>query len=131
VDLGFYEHKHKDVLTNGLLSTAEDSLITLLRTLTETEGTEVTEAFLQSLQVMYRRTAQDKIQQYYADAVCNNLDFDRHQEESWVDSLSSVIITAGRKYLVNPAKAQLPCWLRTTAAMPNIRERLRETAIEA
>jgi glucosyl-3-phosphoglycerate synthase len=131
VDLGFYEHKHKDVLTNGLLSTAEDSLITLLRTLTETEGIEITEPFLQSLQVMYRRTAQDKIQQYYADAVCNNLDFDRHQEESWVDSLSSVIISAGKKYLINPGKAQLPSWLRTTAAMPNIRERLRETAIEA
>jgi glucosyl-3-phosphoglycerate synthase len=131
VDLGFYEHKHKDVLTNGLLSTAEDSLITLLRTLTEMEGIEVTEAFLQSLQVMYRRTAQDKIQQYYADAVCNNLDFDRHQEETWVDSLSSVITSAGRKYLISPGMTQLPSWLRTMAAMPNIRERLRETAIEA
>jgi glucosyl-3-phosphoglycerate synthase len=130
VDLGFYEHKHKEVLTNGLLMTAEESFVTLLRTLAETEGTEITEPFLQSLQVMYRRTAQDRIQQYYADAVCNNLRFDRHQEETWAESLASIIPSAGSKYFVNPAKTQLPSWLRTLAAVPNIRERLREAAIE-
>ena len=130
VDLGFYEHKHKEVLANGLLTTAEESFITLLRTLAETEGIEVTEPFLQSLQVMYRRTAQDRIQQYYADAVCNNLRFDRHQEETWVESLASIITSAGSKYFMNPAKTQLPSWLRTMSAMPNIREKLREAAIE-
>ena len=130
VDLGFYEHKHKEVIANGLVSTAEDSLITLLRTLTEIDGIEVSQPFLQSLQVMYRKMAQDKIRQYHADATCNNLDFDRHQEECSVDSLSNVIISAGKKYLMNPAKTQLPDWLRTKAAMPDIRERLRETAIE-
>jgi glucosyl-3-phosphoglycerate synthase len=68
VDLGLYDHKHREVVTNGLLKTAEDSFITLLRTLTETEGIEVTPSFLKSLQVIYRRTAQDKISQYHADA---------------------------------------------------------------
>jgi glucosyl-3-phosphoglycerate synthase len=131
VDLGFYEHKHRNIVTNGLTKTAEDSFVTLLRTLTETDGIEVTMPFLQSLQVMYKKMAQDKIRQYHADAVCNNLDFDRHQEESTVDALSAVIVTAGRKYLMQPAKTQLPDWLRTIAAMPNIRERLREKAIEA
>src|SRR3972149_1143569 len=130
IDLGLYEHKHKDVLTNGLLMTAEDSFTTLLRTLTETEGIEVTEPFLQSLQVIYRRTAQDMIQQYYADAVCNNLEFDRHQEETWVESLASIIPSAGSKYFTSPAKTQLPSWLRTMSAMPDIREKLRDAAIE-
>lgn len=130
VDLGLYEHKHKEVITDGLLRTAEDSFITLLRTLTETDGIEISPPFLQSLQVMYRRTAQDKIRQYHADATCNRLDFDRHQEESSVDALSEVIFSGGRKFLADPAHAQLPDWLRTTAAMSNIRERLRETAIE-
>jgi glucosyl-3-phosphoglycerate synthase len=116
---------------NELLKTAHDSIITLLRTLTETDGIEVTEPFLQSLQVMYRRTAQDKIRQYHADATCNNLDFDRHQEESDVDLLSKIVVTAGKKYLANPAKTQLPDWLRTIDAMPNIREKLRKEAIEA
>jgi glucosyl-3-phosphoglycerate synthase len=128
--LGLYDHKHKEVIANGLLSTAEESLITLLRTLTETDGIEVTTSFLKSLQVMYRRIAQDKIRQYHADATCNGLDFDRHEEETGVDSLSAVILSAGEKYLDNPAKTQLPDWLRAIAAMPNIREKLKEAAIE-
>jgi glucosyl-3-phosphoglycerate synthase len=130
VDLGFYDHKHKEVIGNGLVKTAEDSLVTLLRTLTEMDGIEVSQPFLQSLQVMYRKMAQDKIRQYHADATCNNLDYDRHDEECSVDSLSEAILAAGKKYLVDPAKTQLPSWLRTKAAMPDIRERLREAAID-
>jgi len=131
VDLEYYDHRHKEIDNNGLLRTAEDSFITLLRTLTETENIEVSEPFLISLQVSYRRLAQDKIRQYHADATCNNLEFDRHEEEANVDLLSSVILTGGKKYLANPVKAQLPDWLRAIAAMPNIRESLREQAIEA
>ncbi len=131
VDLGLYDHKHKEVITNGLMSTAQESLITLLRTLNETDGIEVTTPFLKSLQVMYRRLAQDKIRQYHADATCNGLDFDRHEEESIVDSLSAEVLSAGEKYLQNPAKTQLPGWLRAISAMPNIREKLREDAIES
>ncbi len=129
VDLGFYDHKHKDVLGDGLVKTAEDSLVTLLRALTEMDGIEVSQPFLQSLQVMYRKMAQDKIRQYHADATCNNLDYDRHQEETAVESLCEAIIDAGKKYLVYPSKTQMPDWLRTKAAMPDIRERLREAAI--
>ncbi|MCW3995210.1 MAG: glucosyl-3-phosphoglycerate synthase [Candidatus Bathyarchaeota archaeon] len=130
IDFGYYDHRHKEIDMNGLLKTAEDSFITLLRTLTETETIEVSEPFLVSLQVAYRRLAQDKIKQYHADATCNNLNFDRHEEEANVDLLSSVILTGGRKYLSNPVKTQLPDWLRTIAAMHNVRERLREKAIE-
>ncbi len=79
---------------------------------------------------MYRRAAQDKIRQYHADATCNGLDFDRHEEESDVDALSAIVVSAGMKFLENPARTQLPDWLRTIAAMPNIREKLRENAIE-
>jgi glucosyl-3-phosphoglycerate synthase len=130
VDLGFYEHNHKEMTKSGLLKTAEDSLTTLLRTLTETDAMDVSEPFLLSLQVLYRRIAQDKIRQYNADALCNNLNFDRHKEETNVDSLSQVIISAGKSYLRNPVGTQLPDWVRTISAMPNIREKLREKAIE-
>jgi glucosyl-3-phosphoglycerate synthase len=130
VDLGFYEHKHKEMTKNGLLKTAEDSLVTLLRTLTETDAIDVSEPFLLGLQVLYRRIAQDKIRQYGADALCSNLNFDRHEEETSVDSLSQVIISAGKSYLRNPVGTQLPDWIRTISAMPNIREKLREKAIE-
>ncbi len=130
VDLGFYDHRHKPIEPDGLLKTAEESFVTLLRTLTETENVDISEPFLISLQVAYRRLAQDKIRQFHADATCNMLAFDRHEEESNVDQLSSVIITGGKKYLENPVKAQLPDWLRAVAAIHNIREKLRDTAIE-
>jgi glucosyl-3-phosphoglycerate synthase len=74
--------------------------------------------------------AQDKIRQYHADATCNNLDYDRHLEECSVDTLSEAIVEAGKKYLVDPAKTQLPSWLRTKAAVPDIRERLKEATVE-
>jgi glucosyl-3-phosphoglycerate synthase len=130
VDLGFYDHKHKEMSSDSLLKTAEDALITLLRTLSETEGIDVSEAFLLSLQVTYRRFAQDRIRQYHADALCNSLDFDRHEEETTVDALSEVILRAGRRYLQNPTSTQLPDWLRMISAMPDARERLRRVAIE-
>ncbi len=130
VDLGVYDHRHKPVNPDSLLKTAEDSFITLLRTLTEMESIEVSDPFLISLQVAYRRLAQDKIRQYHADAMCNNLNFNRHDEEVDVDLLSNVVLSGGRKYLQNPVRAQLPDWLRVIAAMPDIREKLRDTAIE-
>ena len=130
VYLGFYDHKHKEMSHDALLRTADDALITLLRTLTETEGINVSEAFLLSLQVTYRRFAQDRIRQYHADALCNLLDFDRHEEETNVDALSEIIMRAGRRYLENPTSTQLPDWLRTISAMPDAREKLRRAAIE-
>jgi len=130
VDLGFYDHKHKELSQESLLKTAENCVITLLRTLTEIEGIDVSEAFLLSLQVTYRRFAQDKIRQYYADALCNSLDYDRHEEETNVEILSNVIMHAGKRYLENPLSAQLPDWLRAISAMSDVRERLRKAAIE-
>ncbi len=130
VDLGFYDHKHKEMSQNALLKTADDALITLLRTLTETEGIDVSEAFLSSLQVTYRRFAQDRIRQYNADALCNSLEYDRHEEETNVEALSEIIICAGKRYLENPTSTQLPDWLRTISAMTDAREKLRRAAIE-
>jgi glucosyl-3-phosphoglycerate synthase len=130
VDLGFYDHKHKELSQESLLKTAENCVITLLRTLTEIEGIDVSEAFLLSLQVTHRRFAQDKVRQYYSDALCNSLVYDRHEEETNVDILSNVIMHAGKRYLENPISAQLPDWLRAISAMPDVREKLRKAAVE-
>jgi glucosyl-3-phosphoglycerate synthase len=130
VDLGFYDHKHKEVRKEELLQTAEDTLACLLRTLTETDHIDVSEPFLQSLQVIYKRLAQDKIRQYNADTMCNSMYFDRHEEETNVDFLSTVVMNAGKRYQITPFGTQLPDWLRVISAMPDIREKLRSTAIE-
>ncbi|NLE04713.1 MAG: hypothetical protein GX638_07935 [Crenarchaeota archaeon] len=113
-----------------LLKTAGDAFITLLRNLTEMEGINVSDSYLLSLQVIYRKYAQDKIRQYYADAICNDLDFDRHCEETYVETLSDQIINSGKQYITNPTISQLPDWLRTLSAMSNAREKLRRAAIE-
>ena len=130
VDLGFYDHRHKELSQESLLKTAENCVITLLRTLTEIEGIDVSEAFLLSLQVTYRRFAQDKIRHYYADALCNSLDYDRHEEETNVDTLSNIVARSGKRYLTNPVSAQLPDWLRAISAVSDVRERLKKAAIE-
>ena len=130
VDLGFYEHKHRELCEEELVKTASDCLFTLLRTLTETDGIEVTDAFLVSLQVIYRRVAQDKIRQYHADAICNGLNYDRHQEETHAETLARVIVEAGRKYLKNPTSSLLPDWIRAISAMPDLRERLVEVVVK-
>ena len=130
VDLGLFDHKHKEMNQDALLKTAGDAFITLLRTLTEMEGINVSDSSLLSLRIIYRRYAQDKVRQYYADAVCNNLDFDRHCEETYVETLSDVILNTGKQYLTDPSTSQLPDWLRTLSAMPDSRERLRKAAVE-
>lgn len=130
VDLGFFEHKHKELNQDALLKTAGDAFITLLRTLTESEGIDVSKSSLLSLQVIYRKIAQDKIRQYYADTLCNGLNYDRHEEETNVETLSNVILDAGKQYLHDPATSQLPDWLRTISAMPDARERLKKAAVE-
>lgn len=130
VDLGFFEHKHKALSKDALLKTAGDAFITLLRTLTESEGINVSKSSLLSLQIIYRKVAQDKIRQYYADNLCNGLNYDRHEEETSVETLSNVILEAGNQYLLDPTTSQMPDWLRTISAMPDARERLRKAAIE-
>ncbi|MBC7081499.1 MAG: glucosyl-3-phosphoglycerate synthase [Thermoplasmatales archaeon] len=130
VDLGFYEHKHKEMIKNGLLKTAEDCIITLLRTLTETDGIEVSKDFLLSLQVMYRKFAQNKIRQYQADAICNNLKYNIHLEEATVEQFSQIIMDGGKKYLKNPVASQMPDWIRAISAMPDLREKLKDSAVK-
>jgi glucosyl-3-phosphoglycerate synthase len=130
IDFGLFEHKHRPMVQDSLLKTAEDGLITLLRTITETEAANISDSYLLSLQVTYRRFAQDRIRQYHADSICNSLDYDRHEEETSVEALSEVILQGGKKYLNKPTSAQLPDWLRTISAMPDAREKLRGAAIE-
>ncbi|MEE8167408.1 MAG: hypothetical protein V3T58_00875 [Candidatus Hydrothermarchaeales archaeon] len=131
-DLGFHEHKHQKIGTSpsrGLLKMAGDIEKSLLRSLTEMEGIDISEAFLLSLQVLYRRLAQEDIYRYSADAQFNDIMYDRHMEESAVDTFSNAILKAGREYVKNPFGTIVPSWIRVTSAMPGIRNRLKEAAL--
>lgn len=130
-DLGYYEHIHREIgvsRTHGLSKMVSDITKILLRTLTECNGLEVTESFLHSLQVLYKRYGQDHIRQYNADAKCNNLRYNRHLEESTVDTFSNIIIDAGKEYIDHPIGMLLPDWTRAISAMHTIRTKLKDAA---
>ncbi len=132
-DLGYYDHKHKEVsadTSEGLFKMTRDIMTTLLRIVTETTNTPISESFLHSIQVKYKRLSQDLIRQYHADALCNGLHYNRHMEETYVDSFSEVIMDTGKDYLNNPSGILLPDWTRALAAMPDLRKRLRDAALK-
>ncbi|MFQ6121324.1 MAG: glucosyl-3-phosphoglycerate synthase, partial [Methanosarcinales archaeon] len=59
---------------------------------------------------------------------CNNLRYNRHLEESTVDTFSNIIISAGKEYINQPIGMLLPDWTRAISAMPTIRKKLRDAA---
>jgi len=131
-DLGFYDHKHKDAGTDtgeGLCTMVGDIFTTFLRIVTETTDTQISDSFLHSVRVKYKRLAQDLVRQYHADAFCNGLRYNRHQEERYVDAFSEVIMGTGGAYLEDPSGILLPDWTRALSAMPDLRKRLLDAAI--
>ncbi|MCQ6962853.1 glucosyl-3-phosphoglycerate synthase [Methanolobus chelungpuianus] len=130
-DLGFYDHKHKELGTNpseGLTKMVNDIMVTFLRVVNETTSTQVSTSFLRGIQVKYRRSAQDLIRQYHADAVCNGLEYSRHLEERYVEIFAETLMLAGTQYLKDPSGALLPDWARALSAIPDLREQLRDAA---
>lgn len=132
IDLGTFDHKHQAIGTSsqeGLRKMCQDILRSILRTLTETEQLTLTLDHIHALRVKFRREAQDYIRHYFIDARFNNLDYDRHQEEVTIELFEQVILEAGQQYFSNPTEAQIPNWTRALAVMPDLREQLRDTAM--
>jgi glucosyl-3-phosphoglycerate synthase len=80
--------------------------------------------------VKYVRSAQDLIRQHYADAVCNDLIYDRHVEEKYVEVFSEILLKSGNMYLEVPASIQMPDWKRALSAIPDLREKLKTAALK-
>lgn len=130
VDLGLYNHKHKDVgrdRSEGLQRMAFDVATTVLRLLAAHEGARVGEEMLTTLQVAYRREAQDAIRKYHMDALANGLRYDRHEEELVVERLEPIIRDAGRHFMREPNSQLIGEWLRALAADPEAPRRARGT----
>ncbi len=130
--LDSYEHKHQIVSegdpTTGLHRMAIDIVTHLLRTLSQT-GIVFFQGQLHTLFAVYRRTAEDMIATYYSDAAIDGLQYDRHAEESIVNVFASAIVTASEKFLADPiGEPDLGNWIRVTAAMPDVSDRLLEIA---
>ncbi len=129
-----YEHKHQSLSPDdpetGLLKMCIDVSKTLFRTLAA-QGVELTQGRLKTLQAAYVRMAEDKINRYQGDAWINGLEFDRHAEETAVDTFARGIKIAGEKFFDDPLGVPLiPNWNRVVSAFPHFFAELK-AAVEA
>ena len=125
-----YEHKHQELSaedgSRGLHRMAIDIAKSLFVTL-ESLGVIFSKASYNSLQVSYKRIAEDMIVQYEGDALINGLHYDRHGEGNAVDVFSEVIGEAGETVHENPTgQPFIPNWNRVFAAFPDFDVRLLE-----
>jgi glucosyl-3-phosphoglycerate synthase len=129
-----YDHKHQalsaDDPSKGLRRMACDIAKTLFRTLAG-EGLAFTREHFRALEVRYTRMAEDIMTRYYADALLNGLEFDRHEESLAVASFAQSLRQAAEEFLEDPLGLPLiPNWNRVVAAIPEFFDLLLE-AVEA
>lgn len=125
-----YEHKHQVLSVNekqsGLMRMATDIMTTVYRTLAS-QGVVISTSTFITLRSSYLRLAQNGIRQYAADAVVNDILYDRHAEEAAIESFAECISTAAEDFRTNPnGVAAIPNWTRVRAAFPNFMQRLRD-----
>jgi glucosyl-3-phosphoglycerate synthase len=128
-----YEHKHQALSgedpKKGLMRMAVDIGKTLFR-MVSAEGAVLSDGVFRTIQSRYVRMAEDTITRYYADAMINGLELDRHEEEVAVQAFARAIALAAEDYLKDPLGAPLiPNWNRVLAALPDFFSQL-ELAVE-
>jgi len=129
-----YEHKHQSLSAEdparGLRRMTVDVAKSLFRTMAG-EGLVFTKDHFRSLQVRYVRLAEDTIDRYYADALLNGLQFDRHAEELAVATFARSLRQAAEEYLEDPlGPPQIPNWNRVISAIPDFFSYLLEAVEE-
>jgi glucosyl-3-phosphoglycerate synthase len=129
-----YEHKHQELSTGnpgtGLMKMAVDISKAMFRILAA-EGVKFDGGTMRTLRINYVRTAEDTIARYGADAMINALYFDRHEEESAVETFAEALKLASEEFFADPLGAPpLPNWNRVSAALPTFLDTLKE-AVEA
>ena len=133
IDLGFYNHKHQSMgsdVSEGLSKMANDIFTTFIRLLSENTNIQISIPLLHSISVKYKRLAQDLIRQYHADAICNDLKHNRHQEETYVDTFAKIIQQSKTEYFKDTSDVLMPDWKRALSAIPNLNKRFRNAALE-
>ncbi|HUP60220.1 MAG TPA: glycosyl transferase [Thermoanaerobaculia bacterium] len=126
--LNAYDHKHQVVSADdpsaGLHRMAIDIVTHLLQTLSQT-GIAFDEGALRSLMTVYRRTAEDFVAIYFADATIDGLMYDRHSEEALLGVFVGAIRTAIDRFRADPiGQPDLPNWIRVRAAIEDVGDRL-------
>jgi glucosyl-3-phosphoglycerate synthase len=117
-----YDHKHQTLsesdATQGLRRMTFEIAKNIFRTLAA-QGCILGDAEFRTLLVHYQQLAQDTINKYYADAMLNGLEFDRHAEATAVSAFSESLREAAAMYSENPLSLPLiPNWNRVLHAIP-------------
>jgi glucosyl-3-phosphoglycerate synthase len=117
-----YEHKHQVLsesdASGGLRRMTLEIAKNLFRTLAA-QGCVLSDAEFRTLTVHYQQLAQDTINKYYADAMLNGLQFDRHAEATAVTAFSESLREAAAAYSENPLSLPIiPSWNRVLHAIP-------------
>ena len=132
VDLGVFDHKHKEVGQNpkeGLQRMCMEILSNVLRALMEHQAQTLTNSQISTLEVLYKRVGQDRVKQFGLDAAVNNIPYDRHEEELSVQKFSKILRPSIDNFLESPETKQLPCWARVLACESNLQNDLAEAGL--
>ena len=132
VDLGVFDHKHKEVGQNpkeGLQRMCMEILSNVLRALMEHQAQTLTNSQISTLEVLYKRVGQDRVKQFGLDSAVNNIPYDRHEEELSVQKFSKILRPSIDNFLESPKTKQLPCWARVLACESNLQNDLAESGL--
>jgi glucosyl-3-phosphoglycerate synthase len=129
-----YDHKHQELSpddpNSGLLKMSIDISSNLFRTMAS-EGIGLSSGLFKTLLAKYVKTAENSVARYYADAMLNGLEFDRHEEETAVDAFTKALRIAADRFLQDPLGAPLiPNWNRVTSAFPTFFDRMIDAVME-
>ena len=127
VDLGIFDHKHKEVGTSpqeGLQRMCKEILASVLRGLMEHQAETLTNSQISTLEVLYKRVGQDRVKQFGLDSFVNGIPYDRHEEELSVQKFSKILKPATTSFLNNPVTQQLPSWSRVLSCESKLQDDL-------
>ena len=127
MDLGIFDHKHKEIGSKhneGLQKMSTEILSSVLRGLMEHEARTLTSSQLANLEVLYRRAGEDRVKQFSLDSSVNQLPYSRHKEELAVHTFGKLLRPAIIKFLESPVKQQLPCWSRVLDCESKLQDEL-------
>jgi len=122
-----YDHKHQpvseDAPQKGLSKMSTDITKSIFSKLA-THGHIFSAGTFRTTKATYLRTALDRIETYYNDAVINGLTLDRHAEEATVELFAANIMSAGEAFLDTPnERSFMPNWDRINSAIPDFSQR--------
>ena len=123
VDLGIFDHKHKEIgdsPNKGLQRMSKEILSTVLRSLMEHQGVTLSSSQISTLEVLYRRFGVDRVIQYGLDSKVNKLPYDRHQEKLSVQKFAELLKPSIHDFFESPIKHQMPCWASVISCEKNL-----------